>query len=76
MEHDLSHIATMVTKLGLDLPPGINSNMESDGKEMIPLLNYRHLLSLHEMDYSILDYGPRDTSFFTMFGNSKIIFLY
>ena len=35
MDHEIAYIATMVTREGLDLPPGVNSNMEGGGTYLI-----------------------------------------
>ena len=67
MDHEISYIATMVTREGLDLPPGVNSNMEGDGRELIFQLPHRLLMDMHSLGFSVEEVRPKDNRFYNKF---------
>ncbi|XP_023325426.1 uncharacterized protein LOC111699091 isoform X3 [Eurytemora carolleeae] len=73
VESAVTHIGNLVHLTGYMLPPGVNTKMEADGKEILGQMRHRDLLSLFNTDKKILLYGSSDHSFEQLYDTSALM---
>ena len=74
-DHEISYIATMMTREGFDLPPGVNSTMEADGRELIFQLPHRLMMAIHSLGFSVEEIRPKDSRYYTKFPGEYFFFI-